>query len=60
MNDSTSGLIIGTNLDDGRDVKSSKEYNIASRHGIKIYSEIEFDDFLFKRKKIYVILSCSP
>lgn len=45
----TSYLIIGTKLEDGREVETSSKYRKAKEHKTKIMNEAELDDFLFAK-----------
>jgi len=40
------GLVVGSCLEDGRDIESSVEYDAAIKADVKIYTEIEFDKYL--------------
>ena len=45
----TSYLIIGSKLEDGREVETSSKYRKAQEHKTKILNEAELDDFLFNK-----------
>jgi len=45
----TSYLIVGSKLEDGRDVESSSKYRKAIEHKTKLLKENDLDDFLFNK-----------
>jgi len=45
----TNYLIAGSKLEDGREVNESKKYKDAEKKGIKIYTEMDFEEFVQRK-----------
>ena len=50
----TTYLVTGGVLEDGRAVDQSSKYKKAEDIGVRILSESEFDDFLYKSNRLFI------